>query len=274
VLANDVRESDMGIASDQDADLEIAGNRIVGCPVTGAFLRVAGACAFLQNRVVRCAFNRGNSVGVLMLGNDLVVASGAMVRIEDCEVVDTGISPDGTQVSAGNVWGIAAWVHSCELVGNHVGYSGFEPSLNPNGEHGALRLAGPISITVGNGILGILSSALVTGNQLRGPGVNSLVEFMSLALTQTIFFRYERVTFSNNACEHWNAQPSHSATVQLRGGYPIAMGNHVKAPAQVNSISMGSPLKGTLVGNVATGGYIQTGGAIPTQVLNFNAVIP
>jgi len=63
------------------------------------------------------------------------------------------------------------------------------------------------------------------------------------------------------------------ATVQLRGPYPIAMGNHVKATGKVNSIALGNPAKGTIMGNVATGDYIQLGGAIPAPATNFNVVL-
>lgn len=268
VQGNQVSESGFGILALQDRDLEIASTQVVGCSEAGAMVFAYGHTALLGCRFAGCGFGN-TSAGILVM--DSLLVQGAMLRIEDCEVIDTGISPDLKTVATERCSGISALAQACELVGNHVGYSGMEPALPPAAEHRALFLLGPALVAVGTGKLGVLSSALVTGNQFRGPGAKALVEFQSIPVAPNTTLEFERVTFSNNTCDHW-AKPDDSAvTVRIRAAKAIAMGNQVKSPASTNSISVGSAI-GSLVGNVVTGAILGGAGIKPAPIANFNVI--
>ena len=120
----------------------------------------------------------------------------------------------------------------------------------------------------------MFGSAQVDGNHFRGPGRSQLVEFRRIALTNNIDFRFEKVTFNNNICDHLSAEASDlGATVRLWGGHLIAMGNHVKAAANVNAMSLSNRNKIALMGNITTGDYIQIGTVTPLPIANFNVKI-
>ena len=51
------------------------------------------------------------------------------------------------------------------------------------------------------------------------------------------------------------------------------MGNHVKAAANVNAMSLSNRNKIALMGNITSGDYIQTGTVTPLPIANFNVKI-
>lgn len=273
LLGNHIHQTLLGITSGQEAYLELSGNTLVSCFIGGIGLFTRRATSVLENRVMNCGHSGAMSFGVLVFGEELYAISGAMLRVGDCEVNDTGISPDGGQVSGVPALGIGAWVPACQITGNRVGYTD-AGKLQTQQQHRALFLVGPIALryVFGSGAVEYMfGSALVSGNHFRGPGRSTLVEFFRLPVTDNIDFRFEKVTFSNNVCDHLSAEASpQTATVQLLGGHLIAMGNHVKAAADVNAMSLANRNKIALVGNVTTGDYINVGTVTPAPVLNFN----
>ncbi len=85
-------------------------------------------------------------------------------------------------------------------------------------------------------------------------------------------FRFEKVTFNNNICEHLNAEPQDqedTATVRLWGRNLIAMGNHIKADDNFNAMSLGNR-QVALMGNITTGGFIRVGAVTPAPLTDFN----
>jgi parallel beta-helix repeat protein len=275
VLGNEVRDAAFGVTADVEETMRVEDNDLRNCIVWGSVLFVTGSTSFLDNRVANSGYAAGPKFGVFVIDLLSWLDSGDTLRMENCELIDIGIGPNG-ETSAGAAHGLAAWVHSCEISGNHIGYSGVEQGLEAGSEHRALLLAGPLLFIFDKGRAGRLSSALITGNQFRGPGLSSLVELLSLSLGH-LRFEFERVAFSNNSCEHWNTKPvDYGATVQLRGAYPIVMGNHVKClDPNINSISLNAPMTCTIMGNVATGPYVLLGNSpIPAPWANFNVQLP
>jgi hypothetical protein len=233
-------------------------------------MSVRGTTAILQNRVANCGWFGAMAMGMVIA--DSLQVAGAMLRIEDCEVVDTGLAADGT-ATQGAAAGVIASAQACQVVGNHIGYTLADAPLKPDKEHRALAISGPLLFMGGSGFFGMRSSALIEGNQFRGPGLSALVELLASTVGQGVQFKFERATFSNNTCDHWSTKAAqNAATVQLRAAYVIASGNHIKAPLGMTAIAAGSA-KGTLMGNVATGPYAapQT---LPQPVNNFNTVLP
>lgn len=120
----------------------------------------------------------------------------------------------------------------------------------------------------------MFGSAQVSDNHFSGPGRTQLVEFMRIIVTNSIDFRFAKVIFNNNICDHLSAEANaKGATVCLWGGHLIAMGNHIKAAANVNAMSLSNRYKIALMGNITTGDYIDTGTVIPLPIINFNVKI-
>lgn len=276
VTDNHIDQAGTGITCTQEADLQISGNTLQSCLVLGMALFVRGAAALLENRVLNCGYAPIFSIGVGVYAEEVWTPSGAHLRIEDCEVIDTGISADGNQVTTVNAIGIGGWMPACQISGNRVGYT--QPAkLEPLNEHRALLLIGPLALHYAAGageIAYMFGGAQVSDNHFRGPGRTQLVEFMRIALTDNIDLRFEKVTFNNNICDHLSAEASDlGATVRLWGGHLIAMGNHIKAAANVNAMSLANRNKIALMGNITTGDYINTGTVTPVPINNFNVKI-
>lgn len=276
VASNRIDQAGTGITCTQETDLEVSGNTLQSCLLLGMALFVRGTVALLENRVLNCGYASALSVGIGVYAEEVWTPSGSHLRIEDCEVLDTGISADGNQVTAVSALGIGGWMPACQISGNRVGYT--QPArLDPLQEHRALLLIGPLALhyNLAAGEIALMfGSAQVNDNHFRGPGRTHLVEFMRIQFTDDIDLRFEKVTFNNNICDHLGAEASDvGATVRLWGGHLIAMGNHVKAAANVNAMSLSNRNKIVLMGNITTGDYIHTGTAIPLPINNFNVKI-
>ncbi|MEQ1741701.1 MAG: DUF6519 domain-containing protein [Candidatus Nitrotoga sp.] len=276
IAGNRIDQAGTGITATQETDMEISGNTLQSCLLLGMALFMRGNTALLGNRVLNCGYASVLPIGIGVYAEEVWTPTGAHLRIEDCEVVDTGISADGNQVTTVGAVGIGGWIPACQISGNRVGYT--QPAkLEPMNEHRALLLIGPLALRFIGGageIAYMFGSAQVDGNHFRGPGRSQLVEFRRIALTDNIDFRFEKVTFNNNVCDHLSAEASDlGATVRLWGGHLIAMGNHVKAAANVNAMSLSNRNKISLMGNITTGDYIQTGTVTPLPIANFNVKI-
>lgn len=279
VAGNHIDQAGTGITCTQEADLEASGNTLHSCLIAGMAMFVRGSVALLENRVLNCGYFSALSFGIAVYAEEVWTPSGAHLRIEDCEVIDTGISADGSQVTTVNAIGIGGLVPACQINNNRVGYT--QPDkLDPLNEHRALLLIGPLCFYYFTGpgeIAYMFGSALVNGNHFSGPGLSQLVEFMRIDLPDygSLHFdlRFEKVTFSNNICDHFSAEANpQGASVRLWGGYLIAMGNHVKAAANVNAMSLANR-KAALMGNVTTGNFTGTNNVTPVPIINFNVKI-
>jgi nitrous oxidase accessory protein NosD len=273
VTGNRIDKAGTGITCLQETDLEVTGNTSRSCLALGMGLYVRGATSVLENLVQNCGSAPAISMGIVVFAEELWTPSGAHLRIEDCEVIDTGISADGSQVTTANAVGIGGWMPACQISGNRVGYT--QPArLDPLNEHRALVLIGPLALHYKTGpgeIAYMFGSAQVNDNHFRGPGHTQLVEFMRIPITDNIDLRFEKVTFNNNICDHLSAEAdAQGASVRLWGEHLIAMGNHVKAAANVNAMSLANGSKIVLIGNVTSGDYINVGTVTPLPITNFN----
>jgi len=277
IAGNRIDQAGIGIISTQEADLEVSGNTLQSCLLLGMALFVRGNTALLGNQLRNCGYALGFSFGIGVFAEEVWMPTGsAHLRLEDCEVLDTGISADGNQITTVSAVGIGGWVPACQIIGNRVGYT--QPAmLEPANEHRALLLIGPLAQRFVGGAgetFFMFGSAQVNDNHFRGPGRSQLVEFRRFQFTDNIDLRFEKLIFNNNVCDHLSAEISDlGATVLLWGGHLIAMGNHIKAAARVNSISLANSSKTTLMGNITTGNYINIGTVTPLPIMNFNVKI-
>ena len=237
---------------------------------------VRGTTALLENRVLNCGYAPNFSIGIGVYAEEMLTPSGAHLRIEDCEVVDTGISADGSQVTTVNAIGIGGWMPACQISGNRVGYT--QPAkLELLNEHRALLLIGPLALhylTGAGEIAYMFGSAQVSDNHFSGPGRTHLVEFMRIVLTDNIDLRFEKVIFSNNICDHLSAEANpRGASVRLWGGHLIAMGNHIKAAVNVNAMSLANSPKPHSWATSPPGITSDTGTVTPLPIINFNVKI-
>ncbi|RFC36159.1 MAG: copper-binding protein (NosD) [Candidatus Nitrotoga sp. SPKER] len=276
IVGNRIDQAGAGITATQQTNLEISDNFLQSCLLLGMVMFVRGTTALLKNRVLNCGYTPNFAIGIGVYAEEVLTPSGAHLRIEDCEVLDTGISADGSQVTTGNAIGIGGWMPACQISGNRIGYT--QPvMLEPLNEHRALLLIGPLAVRFIGGageFAYMFGSAQVSDNHFSGPGRTHLVEFMRIVINDNIDLRFEKVTFSNNICDHLNAEVNpRGASVLLWGGHLIAMGNHIKAATNVNAMSLTNRPKIVLMGNITTGDYINTGTVTPLPIINFNVKI-
>lgn len=282
VIDNDLRDLWSGMLFAAEADADVSGNGIAAAVFVGVWGIFKGMAVMSRNRLANCSFVGEAGFG-LAVGCDNVDLldpnSGVCIRIDSCEVIDTGILPDAGMVVSGPAIGIMVLAPECQLTGSRVAYT--QPAaLDAQKEHRALWLAGPLASTYRQGdriIEFMFGSALIANNFLSGPGRTQLVELPHIEVSKgTQDLRFEKVTFSTNVCDHFNAAPSENeATVRLWGGHLIASGNHVKAlDPKVHSMDLEMRNRVTLMGNITTGDYIGVTSAIkPWPIADFNVRI-
>ncbi len=269
---NHIADCGNGIIVQEESATEVSGNvldhhRQIGI---GA-LNLSGRISMTHNRLTNCGHSG------LPIGIGIVWSSGD-VAVESCEIIDTGLPREGNQTTSMAALGISAWADSCRISNNRVAYT--DPGrLNTDLHHRALLLVGPLSYTTGGAATGrrVLSkgNALVSDNVFEGPGHRHLVEFMNVPLGGTLDLRFEKVTFSNNHCNHVFSLTNQedSATVLLWGSQLIVVGNHVKADPKMNSMDLSHCRRVTLMANITTGNYIRVTAVVPTPIPNFNVIL-
>lgn len=241
----------LGIMATQQTGLSVRGNRIKNQRNGGIMIGpVAGATTLIENRVESCGYQGLGAFGAFSV---LVMNAAGHVHIESCDIVDTGVSEDQTQVTqpAFGIWGL--FLLECLVQGNRVTYINPASELRKEkAEDRALLLIGSLEWSITD-LVRFGFAAQVIDNKFTGPGLTHLVEFQQQQLNDTIFRRFERVTFSNNHCWHWSVRTGETGgTVSLRGRSAIVMGNHVKANTFVPSFNFNG-MTGIYVGNDADG---------------------
>jgi hypothetical protein len=270
---------------DEEA-LTVSGNVIgemKGPGIVGS--QLVGGATLTHNQVAGCGYEpvgSGNGFPMPKISAGIFVFnSQGHLRIESCEVTDTGVGKG--ELPSSSV-GIRAATHSCQIANNRVAYSDAELVDKMAGqEHRALVLSALVPAGAKEGRTG---HAVVTGNSLAGAGFTHLVEIGRPAqIGGPAQDGFERVTFSNNYCDHATSAPAKSgaaATIAFNGQHLIVMGNHVQAPDNILAMSFDTPSKLVLIGNVTTGTV--TGQPVGTNVVpdlnaavdiaKFNVILP
>lgn len=265
-------------------NVEVSGNQLQSCTTQGIALLVNGTATLIGNHLKNCGYEKAPDfnnlklsellplLGIGVWSQDLHSNKNALVRIESCEVIDTGISAEGKLIRNIEVLSITGLVSTLQLLNNCVDYS-IPNRLDSEQENRAFLFIGPLGVE-GQTITG---SALVSGNHFRGFGKTALVEFRSQSPKHMYLF--EKVIFSNNVCEHLDEKVEfkEGATVLLNGEHLVLMGNHIKGPRGINSMSLdanGNTQEALVLGNIATGNYnIQAANITPISFNDFNVKI-
>ena len=221
-------------------------------------------CALTENRVLNCGYQQAPSIGI-----------GASVQlgelcVESCEVMNTGVSPDNTTISALS-WGIIAdLILEARIQSNLITYAN-AALLDGNQEHRALWMRGWLEqvINFGAGQVVFGFSAQILDNKFLGPGRTALVEVSQQNVSDNLFRRFERLFFSNNFCWHASVAAQGTATVSLSARSAIVMGNHIKTNVPIPSVDFHGMKDAVYMGNLAQANPVNFGG-IPSPVSGFN----
>ena len=257
----------LGLMATGQSGLSVRGNRIKNQRNGGMFVGpVTGATTIIENRITSCGFQGFGPFGAFGI---FVVNAAGNVHIGSCDIVDTGVSADQTQVTqpAYGIWGL--FLLECLVQGNQVTY--INPAFelrSEKAEDRALLLIGSLEVSVSD-LFRLGWAAQVVDNKFTGPGLTHLVEFQQQQLNDRVFRRFERVTFSNNYCWHWSIRTRETGgTVSLRGRRAIVMGNHVKANTFVPSFNFNG-MTGIYMGNDADGPVVGFS-EFPVPATDFN----
>ena len=258
-----------------ESDLTISDSEFIG-GFFGAILALyAGGDVLISgNRIANCGWLPLAAVqgSIFVFMWPLVeTATTSSLRIDSCEILESGVSPDGGTTATSAVRGIHAWVPNCQIVNNRV-ISTHQKLIGSTDEHRALLLLGPVSyarLKIG------VSSAVVANNVFRGPGQTNLVQFFRFDLggDNVLGWVFHKIAFNGNFCEHYATEGGNKATVLLSGFHALATGNQVTAPDGVPSVDIRGDRAASVVGNI-TSGEIRDNAVPqqPTPLANFNVM--
>ena len=262
----------IGVIALEEIQLTVQDNEISAAFILGMLLRVlSGDLVVTRNRILNCGLlTFGGIAGLLAWSDALAEPVTDTVRVEGCEILDAGVAPDG-KLATTKVIGLAVVAGNCQVMANRV------VSVNPKLaalalEHRALVCVGPLLAQ--DPISALTSSALVSNNVFRGPGLTHLVELPSASLTDKTRSIFHKILFNGNFCDHL-AQTSETvlkkgSTVLLSGVHVAASANQVTAPvvalgksATINSLDCAGSQRTSVVGNVTTGAIVNLGTTSP-----------
>lgn len=297
VVENCLNTGSWGVLAISDSSLEITQTTIENmrfAGIQGSNLREL--TIIRQTQIISCGYAppdaTGVGAGIFVFNNPADSTVGANVgslRVEACEILNTGISLDGKGLNKRINYGIAAGaLRSCHILNNRVTYSDnyltSKFPLDVNQESRALLLSGaPVVEPVGTiaKVERAIGSALISENLFSGMGFSHLVEVKRLTQAEIDLFKtnlwFEKITFNNNVCEHFvrEKETNNQSTVSLWASYSIVTENHVKSSREgYPSINMNlvedKTRRVVFMGNITSGSWINLGIHIPLPETSFN----
>jgi hypothetical protein len=226
---NQIRGCSNGIITRGQTDVELRDNSVEDARMGGISLEnFTGLAHLVGNQVRNCGTFNEQGHGIDVQGVSL--NGGAHLRVEGCEIIDTGVEGPLPTKAAGI---LAGGVQSCQIIGNRIGYTKLE-AITPTDPHPAVSLTGPSGNEDGQ--------ALITANHFSGTGP------MLVAVSG-----FEKGAFSNNICSHLTVADG-SATVVVSCAHMIAIGNHIEAnDPSIPAFRLSNSLIGSFTSNLTTG---------------------
>ncbi|MDY7091985.1 MAG: DUF6519 domain-containing protein [Acidobacteriota bacterium] len=253
------------VALDEDT-LWVAGNEVADQAGPGfAGILLSGQTTLQGNRFTACSYQPSGlpAVGVAALCDD----PAGQVHFQNCEVLDTGISPNGEVVLSQAVGGVVLWAMTCTVQDNRIQYTNSQ-QLGLAFDHRALVLLGAPIYTTNDLVIGF-GRALVEGNSFVGPAPQALVSVLRLPVSEQLSFGFNWVTFSDNQCLHL-ANPaaggptvgdtilqSDSVTVHLAASRSTVQSNQVASFPVAASFDFEHLGRTVLLGNFLQGPVIR-----------------
>jgi parallel beta-helix repeat protein len=235
-----------------EAEFTFEDNEITGATFGGLLgLFEFGNVSLSRNRIVNCGQLPLGPVqgGIIAVSAWPVFYNVNTLRIESCEVIDSGVGPDG-KVGAGTVTGIQAWFPNCHIIGNRV--IAINANVDQALEHRALRLIAPVNFGTDLLFAGG-ASALVSGNKFCGYGMTHLVELFRSGAPGSTGLWFDKIVFSSNVCDHLAGRGDNHSTVLLGGRAAAIAANTVVGTPNLRSISGDNFAEGTATANATTG---------------------
>jgi hypothetical protein len=267
---NDIYETQHGIASLLDTDLELRGNNIEDAALAGiTALFALHELTLVHDRALRCGYRSAGTSAAF--GIDVMIAL-ALVTVEGCHVIDTGEAASqaapaftGQRHGIRLVWALGARVRGCEVVSKALlPTAGGAPSINVASR--AVRMwTIPASVAVA--LLGATGRQMVpfadaTDNVIE-QSVDSLVEIIARG----------EIMFATNRCLNF-APGSKSSAVILAGESLTVTGNRVRAEGSLPALTLLATEALSAIGNITSSGAIvaSPGGAheLPAPYATFN----
>jgi hypothetical protein len=265
IADNTLLRGGSGVTVFNQTSLEFSQNRVEDMRNYGLIgLQSFAKFVLSENRFLSCGYQQAPAIGIG------VSQHFGELHIESCEVMNTGVSPDNSTISA-VAWGIFAdYVLEARVQSNNVTYSN-AALMDANQEHRALWLRGSLEqvVNLGGGQLVIGFSAQILDNKFLGPGRSALVETAQQIINDNFIRRFERLFFNNNFCWHVSVAAQGTATVSLFGRSAIVMGNHIKTNALIPSVDFHGMRDGVYMGNIAQTNPVNFAG-IPSPISGFN----
>lgn len=259
ITENQINGGGAGIMLQAGTDAIVADNIVEGAEGAGIVIaRNTETATVRGNHLIRCAI--GEQAQAAILASECL----GEIVVELNDVLETGARDGklGVEVDGIRILGAAR----SRVQGNHVTYT-TPRNLPRNLECRALRLHGRKT----NSVLGGTPNtwALVLDNSFVGVGLQALVEILGDERT------LERVTFSDNYCEHYNANNNdRNATVAIRAQLIVVQGNQIKAEPKFPAFIFFKIGAATFVGNVSSAIIQPPPVLLPTAVTSFNIVLP
>jgi hypothetical protein len=265
IADNTLLRGGSGVTVFNQTSLEFSQNRVEDMRNYGLIgLQSFAKFALSENRFLSCGYQQAPAIGIGISQHF------GELHIESCEVMNTGVSPDNSTISA-VAWGIFAdYVLEARVQSNNVTYSN-AALMDANQEHRALWLRGSLEqvVNLGGGQLVIGFSAQILDNKFLGPGRSALVETAQQIINDNFIRRFERLFFNNNFCWHVSVAAQGTATVSLFGRSAIVMGNHIKTNALIPSVDFHGIRDAVYMGNIAQTNPVNFAG-IPSPISGFN----
>ena len=280
-IDNTASELMLGTFANGGRNLEFQGNSFADLTNMGiGVLNPETSARFENTRVANCGYGAGGfALGLGVLQSDPFVLTD--LTITNCEILNTGVSPDAQQLTAGVAWGIVSLLAShVKLADNRVAHA-LDSQLPVNREHRALWMVGMPALTIPLGqeeITFDFGAASVTDNVFQGPSLTRLVDVRAIPIFAndnfSIDLRFRKLTFSGNHCDHVGDANDAIRTVDVFATRMVVTGNQVNTPPAGFSFGFGGRDFVAAMSNHSTRSYINVGSTVPAPLLNFNVVIP
>jgi hypothetical protein len=261
-IQNDIRAGLAGLLLEKETGVTFSCNHVEDMRGPGFWGRSLSAeTTLVENSFRYCGSDTDLSLPAIAVLLDQVPGH---LRVESCDVLETGWSPSGVQNPNAAQGIVGTRIHSAAILGNRIASPRNAPEFEFRLDDRALVLiclehSGPMG-------------ALISGNTFAGPALPRLVEV----------FRFRMITFTTNICDHFippnisDNQVTDPATVALDGERIIAVGSHVDSGVTwYPSIDFYAQSRVSAVSNITSGSLVRISGPGPTPApaVNFNIII-
>jgi hypothetical protein len=260
VQDNDVYETEVGIGSLIDVDLEVRGNNIEDASLIGiSVIFSLHELTLAHDRTLRCGYRPAGGFSPNPAIGIEILLSISLVTVEACHVIDTGESanpgdPVFTAPRHGIVvrWAIGARVRGCEVAS--------KPLVDTNGNViGVNALSRAVQLwTLPPAVIQLLLKPVGRSMIPFADATDNVIEQSGLLLVE--IFAHDEIMFATNRCINFDG--GSASTVVLAGVHATVTGNRIRALGKAPSLTVFFSMALSAVGNMTTAGAA----IVPTAV--------